>query len=319
MTLLVLADPADPYIHMLSRAGKGARVVTGNTVESLAAAAPEAGAILHWSASKQLLEQVWRLAPNVRWVHSRAAGVETVLFPDLIESRVPLTNSRGVFSGSLGEFVMAAVLFFAKDLPRMRRNQRDAKWEPFEVQEVRGRTMGVVGYGDIGRAAAERAHAFGMKVAALRRRPELSREDPLLDCIFPVEQRAELAAISDYLVLAAPLTPESRGLIGEAEISRMKPGAVLINVGRGPVVDEAALIRALEQQRIRGAALDVFEEEPLAKGHPFWRMDNVLLSPHCADHTDTWLADAMELFLDNFERFRRGESLRNLVDKKAGY
>jgi phosphoglycerate dehydrogenase-like enzyme len=123
----------------------------------------------------------------------------------------------------------------------------------------------------------------------------------------------------DYVCLAAPLTPETNSLVGEAEIAAMKPSGVLINVGRGPVIHEPALIRALQENRIRGAALDVFDQEPLPTEHPYWGMENMLISPHCADHTATWLEDTMQMFIDNFFRFERGEPLANIVDKKAGY
>jgi phosphoglycerate dehydrogenase-like enzyme len=158
-----------------------------------------------------------------------------------------------------------------------------------------------------------------MKVLALRRRPELSREDPCVAQMFSPDQKHQMLAQSDYVVVTMPLTPESRGLIGEREFEVMKPGAVLINIGRGPVVEEAALIRALEQKRIRGAALDVFDVEPLPPGHPFYRLDNVLLSPHSADNTTGWKERSMQVFLENFKRFQRGEPLVNVVNKKLGY
>jgi phosphoglycerate dehydrogenase-like enzyme len=159
---------------------------------------------------------------------------------------------------------------------------------------------------------------MGMQVIALKRRPAAGG-DEFAERIFPPEQRVEMIALSDYVVAAAPLTAETRGLIGEAEIAAMKPGAVLINIGRGPVIDEAALVRALTEKRIKGAALDVFETEPLPAGHAFYGMENVLLSPHCADHTADWEANAMRFFIEQFERFRRGEPLRNVVDKRRGY
>jgi phosphoglycerate dehydrogenase-like enzyme len=158
-----------------------------------------------------------------------------------------------------------------------------------------------------------------MNVISVRRRPEANAGDPLVDEVLPLERRLELMRRSDYVVVATPLTPETRGLVGAAEIAAMRQGAVLVNVGRGPCVDEAALVRALETGAIRGAALDVFDEEPLPAGHPFYRLDNVLLSPHCADHVPGWLDDAMALFLENLERFRKGEPLANVVDKRAGY
>jgi phosphoglycerate dehydrogenase-like enzyme len=318
-TVLVLSDPADRQLAMLEALPDSASIAVGNNPEAFERLAPEARVILNWSGSRQLMQEVWKMAPRVEWVHSRAAGIDGMLFPELVESPVPLTNGRGVFSQSLGEFVIAAALFFAKDFRRMMRNQAAGVWEQFDVEEVRGQTMGIVGYGDIGRACAERAHAMGMKVLALRRRPELSNGDGFVDRVLPLDRILDLMPECDYVVAAAPLTPATRALIGEAAIAAMKKTAVVMNVGRGPVVEEKALLRALETNRIRGAALDVFENEPLPAGHPFYKLENLLLSPHCADHTADWLEQAMQFFLDQFARFTAGEPLRNVVDKKAGY
>jgi phosphoglycerate dehydrogenase-like enzyme len=161
---------------------------------------------------------------------------------------------------------------------------------------------------------------MGMHVLALRRGgPPSSGADPLVDQFYGPAARLEMIARCDYLVVSAPLTPETRGLIGAAEFAAMRPHAVVINVGRGPVVDDQALIDALAANRIRGAALDVFDTEPLLEGHPFYALENVLLSPHCADHTPDWLERAMQFFLEQFERFRKGETLLNVVDKSRGY
>jgi phosphoglycerate dehydrogenase-like enzyme len=143
--------------------------------------------------------------------------------------------------------------------------------------------------------------------------------DPLVDQIYSPDCRLEMISRCDYMVVSAPLTPDTRGLIGDAEFAAMKPSAVVINVGRGPVIDEAAMVRALTEGRIKGAGLDVFEKEPLPEGHPFYRLENVLLSPHCADHTADWQEQAMQFFLQQFERYRSGEPLLNLVNKKLGY
>jgi phosphoglycerate dehydrogenase-like enzyme len=319
LTLLVLGDPRDRTLGMLERLPESTAIICGDSPEAFRSAASQCDVILSWSGSRDLLEQVWAMAAPVRWIHSRSAGLDDVLFPALVESPVPLTNGRGVFSRPLAEFAIAAALFFAKDLRRMVRSQTAGRWDQFDVEEIHGKIMGFIGYGDIGRACAKRARAFGMRVAALRRRPELSGDDPLLEKVFPPDGCNELLALSDYVVISAPLTVQTRGLIGEAELDAMKDSAVLINLGRGPVVDEAALIRALQKNWIRGAALDVFDREPLPAGHPFYRLDNVLLSPHCADHTRDWLERAMAFFLVNFERFRKGEPLLNVVDKKTGY
>jgi phosphoglycerate dehydrogenase-like enzyme len=319
-TLLVISDPTGRELAMLEELPGGTDIAVGNTPEAFANAAPDATVILNWSmGGRELLRAVFRMAPRVRWVHSRAAGLDRLLFPELIESPAILTNGRGVFSAPLAEFAIGAALFFAKDFRRMVRSQAAGAWDQFDIAQIEGRTIGIVGYGDIGRTVAEKARAMGMRVLALRCRPELSAGDPLVDEALPPARLHDLLSRSDYVVVAAPLTAETEGMIGDAELAAMRQAAVLMNVGRGPVVDEAALVRALERGSIRGAALDVFDREPLPEGHPFYRLDNVLLSPHCADHTPDWLARAMRCFLDNFARFRKGEPLRNVVDKRRGY
>jgi phosphoglycerate dehydrogenase-like enzyme len=305
-TVLVLADPTDPLLAMLEALPDGTRIAAGNRVEAFTDSAPTADVILNWTGSRELLRQVWQIAPHVRWIHSRSAGLDELLFPELAASPVPLTNARGVFSEILGEFAISAVLFFAKGLRRMVRSQEAGIWDQFDTVEVAGQTMGIIGWGDIGKAAARRAEAMGMHIVGLRR-----ADGP--------ERKRDLLTRSDYVVLSTPLTPETRGIIGQAELRAMKPTAVLINVGRGPLVDETALAKALRERRIGGAALDVFDEEPLPAGHPFYALDNVLLSAHSADHTPDWKQRAMQLFLDNFERYRKGEALRNVVDKQRGY
>jgi len=260
------------------------------------------------------------MCPRVRWVHTRWAGLDGLLFPELAESAAALTNGTGVFSESLGEFAMAGILFFAKDLRRMVRNQAAGRWEQFDVDEISGQTLGIVGYGDIGHQVASRAWAMGMRVVAVKRHAlPAGATDTYAEQIYPPERMPEMIAISDYIVAAAPLTAETRGLIGQREFAAMKPTAVVINLGRGPVIDETAMVRALSERRIRGAVLDVFDPEPLPEGHPFYRLDNLLLSPHTADHTADWLERAMQLFLDNFAQFRQGQPMNNIVDKKLGY
>lgn len=317
--LLVLASASDPYIHMLDAIRDRAQIFIGDTADALAAHVADADIILAWSVRKPEVEAVFAKATKLRWMHVRYAGLDHILFPALIDSPVPLTNSRGVYSQSLGEFVIAGALFFAKDIRRLLDRQAERKWAPFTMLELRGATMGIVGYGDIGRACAVRAHALGMRVLALRRRPELSDNDAVVDRSYGSGQLLEMIRECDYLVAAAPLTPQTRGLIGDAEIAAMKPTAVLMNVGRGPVIDEPALIRALENKKIRGAALDVFTTEPLPPESALFGFDNVLLSPHCADNTPTWNEEAMEFFLANFDRFIKGEALKNIVDKHSGY
>lgn len=319
MTLLVVSNPSAPYLKWLRELPTDVNYVVGNTVETLSTVADSADAILYCMGPGIPLKTVWDLAPRVQWVHSLSAGLESILFPALAESTVPMTNGRGVFKESLGEFVVASILHFAKDLRRMVRNQEAGRWEQFDVEMVAGKTLGIIGYGEIGRAAAVRAHALGMKIHVIRRRPQLSEEDPIVEKSFTTTQRGEMMAGVDYLLVAAPLTGETKGLVGAAELARLQPNAVVMNVGRGPVIDEAALVEALRSGAIKGAALDVFDKEPLPDGHAFYGLENVLLSPHCADHTATWTDEAMQFFLGNLQRFQGGQPLLNLVDKKSGY
>ena len=312
--VIVLSREEDPPFAML----KGLPHVVCREPSDCVKAADGATVILNWSATAELLRPALDMSRNVRWVHSRSAGLEDVLFPELVGSDIVLTNGSGVFSASLGEFVLGAILFFSKDFRRLIRNQAAGRWEQFDVEEIAGQTVGIVGYGDIGRAVATRVRAMGMRVLATKRHiPEAA--DGLVERYFRPEARAEMLSLCDYIVVTAPLTAETEHMISQVEFSAMKPTAVVINVGRGPVIDEQALVRTLSAKRIRGAALDVFEHEPLPSGHPIYGLENVLLSPHCADHTSEWKSDAMRFFLQQYARFEQGEPLKNIVNKRLGY
>ena len=318
--ILVLSEPSEPQLALLRELPESASAIVGNSLRDFENVAAGAEGLFNWSGSLELIRTVFLKCPTLKWLHSRSVGLERMLFPELVASDVILTNGKGVFSASLGEFALAAILYFAKDLRRMIRNQMAGRWEPFDVEMISGTTVGIVGYGDIGRAVAARVRPMEMNVLAVKRNISTSdKSDPLIDKVFERSKLAEMISLSDYIVVATPLNAETRGLIGAAEFAAMKKSAVVINLGRGPVIDEAGMIKALSDGSIRGAALDVFDEEPLPTGHPFYRMENVLLSPNCADHTASWLDDAMRVFLDQFGRFSRGEPLRNVVDKKLGY
>jgi len=318
--VLVLTAPGDKSLPLLDELSRLARIVIGDSARDCLRTGADAEVILNWSGSLALLREVFLRSRRLRWIHSRSAGLEQTLFPELIESEVTLTNGRGVFSPSLGEFALAAILYFAKEFRRIIHNQMAGVWEQFDVTMVEGKTLGIVGYGSIGRAVAARARALGMNALGLKRRvSEQSKEDLLLARVYGSNQLLEMLAQCDYIAVTLPLTEQTRGLIGDAEFAAMKKNAVLINVGRGPTIDERAMIKAISEGRIRGAALDVFYEEPLPQGHPFYRLENVLLSPHCADHTPDWHEDAMRFFLAQLQRFRCGEPLLNVVDKRLGY
>jgi phosphoglycerate dehydrogenase-like enzyme len=314
----VIARPNDAGLHVLEPPPEGVRFVVGWEPQAFDGA-PAPDALLDCWAGPTRIVAALKKAPGLRWIHARSAGLDRVLVPEVVAHPAVVTNGRGAFSPALAEFVVAALLFFLKDLRRFLAQQAAGAWEPFDVERLEGRTVGIVGYGDIGRAVAARLKPLGTEILALRRRPELAARDPLVKEVLPPERLLDLVTRADDVVVAMPLTPETRGFVGREAIAAMKRTAVLVNVGRGPVVDEGALVDALEQRRIRGAALDVFETEPLPAGSPLWRLPNVLLSPHCADHVPGWVDEAMRVFLRQLERFRRGEPLRDVVDKARGY
>jgi len=320
ITLLVTADPKAEYLKALDRLPADTRVIASDDPAVLAAAAPEADVILSGDfKDPRLFKSTFPLATRARWAHVLSAGVEHVLSPEIIASPVPLTNGRGVFRRPLAEWAVGAMLYFLYDFRRLIRQQEAGVWADFDIEELGTKVIGIVGYGEIGRAVAERAKPFGCKIVAVRRKPETSAGDPLIDRAYAPAQIDEMLAGCDFVVAAAPATPETRGMIGATQIALLKSSCVVINIGRGPVIDEAALVAALESKKIRGAALDVFTVEPLPAGHAFYKLENVLLSPHSADHTEGWRDRAVQFFLENFARFAKGEPLENVVDKHAGY
>jgi phosphoglycerate dehydrogenase-like enzyme len=316
--LLIVAHPDDASARAVpARLPQGVEAVVGGRAVELLPAAGEAEVIFYCSGGQAVLRELWPSLRRLRWLHSRPAGVDRLLFPELVASDVTLTNSRGVFSRALAEWVLAAVLFFAKDLRRLTRSQAAGRWDPFAPQLLQGRTAALLGLGDIGRTCARLLRAAGMRTVGVRR--TAAAADPDVDELLPPDRLLELMARADVLVVSLPLTPETRGRVGTAQLAALRRDAVLINVGRGAVVDEAALVEALRAGTLRGAALDVFEQEPLPPGHPFYTLDSVLLSPHSADQISGWKEQANAVFLENLERFRAGQPLLNPVDKRLGY
>jgi phosphoglycerate dehydrogenase-like enzyme len=308
MRLLVIAPADFAPLELLRREARDVELAVGTEAETLRRAAARAEAVLIAPRYGSVLTELWRELGHVRWIHTLSAGVEFLPFDLLRRSGIVVTNGRGLYADALGEFAVAAMLWFAKDLRRLVRNQEARLWEPYTVARLAGQTVGILGYGGIGRAVGARASALGMHVLGVGRRQE--RGEPTIDEVIPR---------SDYVVLSTPLTPGTYRLFSRERLALMKPDAVLINVGRGRTVDEEALVDALASRRIRGAALDVFETEPLPPDHPLWQLDNVLLSPHTADHTSDSHTRAMQFFIENLRRFRTGESLQNVVDKAEQY
>jgi phosphoglycerate dehydrogenase-like enzyme len=270
-------------------------------------------------AAREPLATLLQELETIEWVHTRSAGIDFISTPALEQWKGTLTNAKGQFSSTLAEYTLMACSYFAKDLPRLLHNKANKNWHKYSVLELRGATLGIIGYGDIGRACAKLAQVYGMKIVALRRHP---KPDPFCDQVYSNDKESlnRLFRESDYILCSTPLTAETRGMIGAEQFDNAKKDAVFINVGRGPVVDEHALVDALQQGKLKGAALDVFAMEPLPKSSPLWEMDNVLLSPHNMDQTATFMHEATEFFVEeNLPRFVSGEPLLNEVDALAGY
>ena len=274
-------------------------------------------------------------ANKLRWIHSTAAAVHALISPELAASNVIVTNARSVHAPVVAEHAIALMFALAKRLPSAFAHQQAREWaqttiwhEHPQPRELAGSTLGMVGYGAIGREVASRAHALGMTVLAVRRHAtppaQASPAQPASPNdaavrIFPPSDLDHVLSQSDFVVLAPPLTPETTGMIADAQFRVMKPDAYLVNVGRGALIDEPALLRALESHQIGGAALDVFVQEPLPPDSPLWTAPNLLITPHSAGFTTRMWQRHYELFSANLRRYLCGEPLVGVVDPKAGY
>lgn len=282
----------------------------------LATALPGADVLLVWDFLTDAVPGAWPAADSVRWVHTASAGVDRVAFPGLLESDVVLTNSRGVFDQPMAEYVLGLVLAYAKDLPGTLRNQTERRWRHRETERIAGRRAVVVGTGPIGKAIGHQLTAAGLEVELVGR---TARDDSEFGSVRSSADLLEVLPDADYLVLAAPLTDQTRGLVDAAALRAMKSSARLINVGRGALVVTADLERALTDGEIAGAALDVFETEPLPADSPLWELPGVIVSPHMSGDVVGWRDELADLFVENLGRYVRGEPLHNVVDKDRGY
>ena len=318
LQIAVLGNAQDPYIASLRSDDYATfHVVSPSELQASKDRLQTVEAALLWEIPPSSLAELFALCPALKWAHAKSAGVENLPLSLFREHNITLTNAAGVFAESLAEFVVAGLLYFLKDIPLLRRQQQTRSWKPYEVLELRGSTALIVGYGGIGRAIAERLAALKVNVIACRNRTEL--QDPFVTkTIAPASIAAHLPTV-DHLILSAPLTSETRGMIGPREVAALKESSIVVNVGRGPLIDEAALLNALRTNQILGAALDVFDEEPLPERHPFWDLENVLISPHTADRTAGWLWDALAGFQGLLERRVSGLPLTNIVDIDRGY
>ena len=278
---------------------------------------PGAEIMLGWNFRAASLRDAWSLADSLRWIHWAGAGVDAAMFDELVNSDVHFTNARGVFDRPMAEWVLGMIIAFAKRFPQTLASQAQCEWHYRMSEKVQGKRALVVGVGSIGREVGRLLRAAGMEVEAIGRTARDGDAD--FGRVHAIGDLLEQLAQADYVVLITPLTEQTRGLFGAAEFAAMPAHARFINIGRGALVDEVALLDALQQGRIAGAALDVFLEEPLPPESPFWTAPNCLVSPHMSGDYDEFESVMATQFVDNWARYLAGESLYNLVDKQLGF
>jgi phosphoglycerate dehydrogenase-like enzyme len=326
-------------LERIRAAAPGARIVTLSREGLTDEPVEDVEVLLRGWLSADAFDRLLLRAPRLAWVHSASAGVERALTPTARARGLVITNARGVFSRPIAEYVLMMILAVSRRLPGLLELQRERTWQPLEGVELRDVTIGIVGLGSIGRAVGALATAFGCRVMAVRRRSDAgdggagggntvdvaaddggpSFGEAMLDRVGGPELLPQLLQESDFVVLAAPLTTETQNMIDDGALAAMRPTAWLINIARGALVDDRALLNALRDGRIGGAVLDTFRDEPLPPSSPFYDLPNVIVTPHTSWSSGRVLDRSVELFCENLRRYAGGEPLLNVVDPAAGY
>lgn len=310
--VLLLVAPGESPLPGLEPLPNGVEITTVSAEAELREQLPQTDILVVTDFRTGLLERCWPAQHSIKWVHATSAGVDALLFPALVESDLVLTNARGVFDLGIAEYVLGAVLLFAKDTLGNLRHQRAHEWQHRETNLISGKQALVIGAGSIGGEVARLLSALGLQVTGVARS---ARDAPDFKQVVANDDLEKHLPNADYVVVTAPLTPATEGLINRQSLALMQPHAVLINVGRGAVVVTDDLVEALQQQVIAGAALDVFEPEPLPENHPLWDMPNVMMSAHMSGDFVGWRRALGEQFKANLEHWLADENLFNQVDK----
>lgn len=314
ITVLVVSGEDQP--PGLSPLQDEAQVRLADDEASLRKHLPDSDILLVTDFRTDAFRSAWPVANKLQWVHTTSAGVDAVLFPEIAESNVTITNARGIFDAAIAEYVLGVILAFAKDTRGNIELQQNHKWRHRDTERIAGKQVLVVGAGSIGRQIAKLCAAAGMRVDGIAR--SAREQDPDFNAVHAnTDLHAQLGR-ADYVVVAAPLTAQTRHMFGADEFSAMQTHARFINIGRGPIVDTDTLVSALQDQQIAGAGLDVFETEPLPADHPLWRLQNVLMSAHMAGDFLGWRKALIEQFLQNLKHWHAGQTLHNIVDKGHG-
>ena len=315
--VLVIGRQAGEFPAGLPETESGAEYILADSMADVRAALADCDVVFHYNEPRNALRANWELTQQLRWVHVGGVGVDWTLFPELVESQVVLTNSRGVFDTTLPEYLLALMLALAKDLPGTVRAQARHEWQHRLLRPLAGGRAIIVGAGSIARAAGSMLRSLDVDVTLVGRREREGAGGE--GRVRAVTDLGQLLPQADWLIVLAPLTEATRGLIGADELALLPPGARLVNIGRGPVVVEHALVEALREGRLAGAALDVFESEPLDPDSALWDLPNVIVSPHIGGDVAGTPAAFTGAFLANLRRYLSGEPLDNVVDKRLGF
>ncbi|MGY8638504.1 D-2-hydroxyacid dehydrogenase [Bradyrhizobium sp. 14AA] len=313
LTVLLNNPSAEAYARLIGERFPQVRTIVAPDSSRLKQHIGEADVLLAFHFPVEVFEH----AKKLRWFQSTGAGVDSIAPIRDQVGHITVTNARGIHGEIITDFVMAGATMLHWDFPRFLGEQAERKWNPRYVAPLAEKTLGVVGLGSIGATIARRAKSAGMTVVGSKR--DISVPVEGVDQLFASDALHDLLPLCDFVVLALPATADTVGLIGAAEIARMKSGAFLINIARGSVVDEAELVKALQAGRIAGAMLDVFEREPLPQDSPLWAMPNVIVTPHVAGSPTNYAERVFGIFADNIERFMKGQPLKNVVDLARGY
>jgi phosphoglycerate dehydrogenase-like enzyme len=316
-TVVVMGATAEEPPPGIDEAATMADVSFAASASALAEAIADTDAVFAWHSVRELLPEVWPKAGRLRWIQSASDGVDWLLFPELVDSDVVVTNARGIFDRAIAEYVVGLMLAFAKDLLGVVEGHRQREWRHRPTELLAGKRLLVAGVGPIGRAIGRAGRDLRMEVRGVGRRARAG--DDVFQSIAGTDGLAAAAGWADYVVDALPATPATHHLFDASVFDSMRRSARFINVGRGTTVVEGALIDAIREERIGGAALDVFEREPLPSDSPFWELPNTIVSPHMSGDFEGWLEAVVRLFVENLRRFAAGRPLLNVVDKREGY
>lgn len=313
LNILVINNLANHHIEAIKCVEPNSNVITCDLAQA-ADHIHDTDILLTWGSMD--IRSLYLAAPKLKWVHSLSAGVESLVFPEMKLATTILTNSKGIHGIPVSEHVLAMMLAFTRGLTVSIRQQEKSLWKRTHVDEIHDKTIGIVGLGSIGREIAKKAKGMGMQVLASK---QTMTKELFVDELYPPEKLHELLSLSDFVVIALPLLDETKNLFTIKEFSAMKPSAYIINIARGGIIQQADLATALQQGLIKGAGLDVFDEEPLPDSSPLWSMENVIITPHVAALSPNYLDRAIKLFTDNLSRFLESKEMLNCIDKKKGY